>query len=174
MMCSVLLREEKHSGSYVAVENFLNWMTQGYRRVLTASLARRWIVMLGFALVAVSGVFLLQSLRPDWRRSRIAASCSACLSGRKGRRWSTPTSTPKQLENIYQGTKDVERYFVVSGFPTVNQGLSFVGLSDWSERKRSAGQVVGELFPKFMGIPGVLAFPIQPPSLKAKARVNSR
>jgi multidrug efflux pump len=74
------------------------------------------------------------------------------------------------MERIYGATKDVERYFVVSGSPTVSQGISFVGLADWSERKRSAGEVVKELFPKFMGIPGVLAFPVMPPSLGQSPR----
>jgi multidrug efflux pump len=58
----------------------------------------------------------------------------------------------------------------VAGNPTVSQGISFVGLTDWQKRKRSAGEVVKELFPKFMGIPGVLAFPVQPPSLGQSPR----
>jgi multidrug efflux pump len=43
-----------------------------------------------------------------------------------------------QLEDIYANTADVERYFVVSGNPTVSQGISFVGLTDWSERERNS------------------------------------
>jgi multidrug efflux pump len=75
-----------------------------------------------------------------------------------------------QLQNIYAQTADVERYFVVAGNPTVSQGISFVGLTDWSQRTRNSAAVVKELFPKFSGIPGVLAFPVLPPSLGQSPR----
>ena len=71
---------------------------------------------------------------------------------------------------LYANTRDVERYFVVAGNPTVSQGISFVGLTDWKERERNTGAVVKELFPKFMAIPGVLAFPVLPPSLGQSPR----
>jgi multidrug efflux pump len=76
----------------------------------------------------------------------------------------------RQIESIYSQTKDVERYFVVSGNPTVSQGISFLGLTDWNQRSRRSPEIAKELFPKFAGIPGVLAFPITPPSLGQSPR----
>ena len=58
----------------------------------------------------------------------------------------------------------------MSGSPTVNQGISFVGLNDWSQRSRSSQDIAKELFPKFNAIPGVLAFPVTPPSLGQSSR----
>jgi multidrug efflux pump len=171
MMCSVLLKhEEKHGKAYVYVEQFLNWMTQGYRRVLTASLTRRWVVMLAFALVAISSVFLLKALKSELAPVEDRGVILGVFLGPEGATLSYTDKYAQQLEGIYAKTPDVERFFVVSGNPTVSQGISFVGLSDWNERKRSAGEVVKELFPKFMGIPGVLAFPIMPPSLGQSPR----
>jgi multidrug efflux pump len=37
-------------------------------------------------------------------------------------------------------------------------------LQDWDERKRSAEQIIGEVQPKFFGVPGVFAFAINPPA----------
>jgi multidrug efflux pump len=171
MMCSILLKhEEKHSKVYVLVESFLNWMTQGYRRVLTASLNRRWIVMVVFALVAVSSVFLLKALKSELAPVEDRGIILGVFLGPEGATLDYTDKYARQLEGIYSKTKDVERFFVVAGNPTVSQGISFVGLTDWKERKRSAGDVVKELFPKFMGIPGVLAFPIMPPSLGQSPR----
>jgi multidrug efflux pump len=171
MMCSLLLKhEEKHGKAYVLVEGFLNWMTQGYRRVLTASLARRWIVMLAFALVAVSSVFLLKALKSELAPIEDRGIILGVFLGPEGATLDYTDKYARQLEGIYGNTKDVERYFVVGGNPTVSQGISFVGLTDWKQRKRSAGDIVKELFPKFMGIPGVLAFPIMPPSLGQSPR----
>jgi multidrug efflux pump len=40
MMCATLLKhEEKHGKAFMLIENFLNWLNSGYKRVLTASLA---------------------------------------------------------------------------------------------------------------------------------------
>jgi multidrug efflux pump len=59
----------------------------------------------------------------------------------------------------------------VSGFPTVANGISFLGLKPWSERTRSQQQIVAELGPKmFVAAPGVLAFPINPASLGQSPR----
>ena len=55
MMCSLLLKhEEKHGKAFLVIEGFLNWLNSGYKRVLTAALARRWIIMTGFVLIAVT------------------------------------------------------------------------------------------------------------------------
>ena len=171
MMCSILLKhEEKHGKAYVLVERFLNWMTQAYRRVLTASLNRRWIVMLAFALVALSSVFLLKALKSELAPVEDRGIILGVFLGPEGATLDYTDKYAKQLENIYGKTPDVERFFVVAGNPTVSQGISFIGLTDWKERKRSAADVVKELFPKFMGIPGVLAFPVMPPSLGQSPR----
>lgn len=171
MMCSLLLRhEEKHGQAYVLVERFLGWLTQGYRRVLTASLNRRWIVMLAFALVAVSSVFLLKALKSELAPIEDRGVILGVFLGPEGATLDYTDKYAKQLEGIYGKTPDVERFFVVAGNPTVSQGISFVGLSDWKARQRSAADVVKELFPKFMGIPGVLAFPVMPPSLGQSPR----
>ena len=171
MMCSVLLKhEEKHGKAYVLVERFLNWLTQGYRRILTASLARRWIIMLAFALVALSSVFLLKALKSELAPIEDRGIILGVFLAPEGATLDYTDKYGKQLEGIYGNTGDVERYFVVSGNPTVSQGISFVGLTDWKQRKRGAAEVVKELFPKFMGIPGVLAFPIMPPSLGQSPR----
>jgi multidrug efflux pump len=171
MMCSILLKhEEKHGKAYVLVERFLNWMTQCYRRVLTASLNRRWIVMLAFALVALSSVFLLKALKSELAPVEDRGIILGVFLGPEGATLDYTDKYAKQLEGIYGKTPDVERFFVVAGNPTVSQGISFIGLTDWKERKRSAAEVVKELFPKFMGIPGVLAFPVMPPSLGQSPR----
>ena len=127
-------------------------------------------MILVFILVAASSLILLKSLKSELAPVEDRGVIFGVFVGPEGATLDYSEKYSRQLESIYSSTKDVERYFVVSGNPTVSQGISFVGLTDWSERKRSAGQVVRELFPKFMGIPGVLAFPVQPPSLGQSPR----
>jgi len=171
MMCSVLLKhEEKHGKAFVAIENFLNWLNSGYKRVLTAALNKRWLVMLGFAVVALSCVGLLKVLKSELAPIEDRGIILGAFSGPEGATLDYTDKYARQIEDIYSQTREIERFFVVSGNPTVNQGISFVGLTDWNERSRRSPEIAKELFPKFGAIPGVLAFPITPPSLGQSPR----
>jgi multidrug efflux pump len=171
MMCSVLLKhEEKHSKGFMLIESFLNWLNAGYRRVLTQVLAHRWIVFIGFVAVAVACGVLLKALKSELAPIEDRGVIIGVFNGPDGATLEYTQKYAQQLETIYSQTKDIERYFVVSGNPTVNQGISFVGLSDWSERDRSSRDIAKELFPKFAAVPGVMAFPVTPPSLGQSPR----
>lgn len=171
MMCSALLKhEEKHSKGFLLIENFLAWLNSGYRRVLTAALRHRWIVFLAFVLVAAACVVLFKALKSELAPVEDRGVILGVFNGPDGATLDYTEKYARQLEDIYSQTKDIERYFVVSGNPTVNQGISFVGLSDWSERDRRSPDIAKELFPKFAAVPGVMAFPVTPPSLGQSPR----
>ena len=171
MMCSVLLKhEEKHGKGFLLVERFLNWLNFGYKKVLTVALNRRWIVVAGFVVVAASCVVLLKALKSELAPVEDRGIILGVFLGPDGATLGYTDKYARQIKSIYSQTKDVERYFVVSGNPTVSQGISFVGLTDWKDRDRRSPDIAKELFPKFMGIPGVLAFPVTPPSLGQSPR----
>ena len=171
MMCSTLLKhEDKHGKAFMMIEGFLVWLNAGYKRVLTASLNRRWIALLGFVLVAISCVVLLKMLKSELAPVEDRGIVIGVFSGPDGATLDYTEKYARQLEQIYSETKDVERYFVVAGNPTVSQGISFVGLNDWSGRQRSSVDIAKELLPKFKDIPGVLAFPLTPASLGQSSR----
>ncbi len=171
MMCSLLLtHEKKHGRVFLAIEGFLHWVNDGYQRVLSASLKRRWVVLLAFAVVAGAGVFFLKALKSELAPVEDRGVILGVFLGPEGATLDYTAKYARQLEEIYSKTKDVERYFVVAGNPTVSQGISFVGLTDWKERTRRSPDIAKELQPKFFGIPGVLAFPVTPPSLGQSPR----
>ena len=171
MMCSVLLKhEEKHGKAFLAIERFLDWLNDGYRHVLTTALSRRWLVMAGFVVVAASCGLLLKALKSELAPIEDRGVILGVFSGPDGATLDYTEKYARQLEGIYSQTRDVERFFVVAGNPTVSQGISFVGLTDWAARDRRSPDIAKELFPKFAGIPGVLAFPVTPPSLGQSPR----
>jgi multidrug efflux pump len=171
MMCSVLLKhEEKHGKAFLAIESFLNWLNNGYRHVLTRSLQRRWLVMVGFFVVAASCGLLLKALKSELAPIEDRGVILGVFTGPDGATLDYTEKYARQLEGIYSQTQDVERFFVVAGNPTVSQGISFVGLTDWAARDRRSPEIAKELFPKFAAIPGVLAFPVTPPSLGQSPR----
>src|SRR4029077_792712 len=71
----------------------------------------------------------------------------------------------KKLEEIFAKVPEAERYFVVSGRPTVSQGTTFLKLKPWSERNRTQQQIAADIAPQMTAIPGVIAFPSSPPPL---------
>ncbi|NTV72028.1 MAG: efflux RND transporter permease subunit [Azonexaceae bacterium] len=171
MMCSVLLKhEEKHGKAFLMVEGFLNWLNAGYKKVLTASLNRRWIVLVGFVVVAASCGILLNALKSELAPVEDRGIIFGMFLGPEGATLDYTEKYARQIEGIYSQTKDAERYFVVAGNPTVSQGVSILGLTDWNDRSRRSPEIAKELFPKFAGIPGVMAFPITPPSLGQSPR----
>jgi multidrug efflux pump len=77
----------------------------------------------------------------------------------------------QQVEAILGKVPEVNGYNSIVGFGggggaagRVNAGMLFVFLNDWKTRERSLQEVMQEVQPKFMGIPGVLAFGSNPPA----------
>jgi multidrug efflux pump len=173
MMCSKLLRhEEKHGRFYNAIERGLEAMTNGYRRLLALALDARWLVVLIGLAVALASVVLFKVLKQELAPIEDRGTVLGVFFGPEGATIDFTDRYAKRLEDIYATTPDVERYFVVSGNPVVSQGLSFVGLTDWDDRKRKSADVANELRPKFFSLPGVFAFPILPLSLGQSPRAK--
>ena len=171
MMCSVMLRHAaRHGRLYNLVERFFDGMTQGYRALLGLALKARWLVMLVFVGVAGASWSLLGLLKTELSPVEDRGFIIGVFSGPEGATLDFMDRYARQLENIYAGTPEVTRYFMVSGSPTVSQGISFAGLADWNERDIRSTRLAKELFPKFAAVPGVLAFPVTPPSLGQSAR----
>jgi multidrug efflux pump len=171
MMCSRLLRhQEKHNRAFIAVEKFLDGLTAAYRRVLTASLQRRWLVMALFFMVAATSGLLFSLLKSELAPIEDRGTIVGSFSGPEGSTLEYMDRYVRQLEAIYAKTPEIERYQTITGSPTINQGTSFARLADWKDRKRSAQEIAEALRPQFSAIPGILAFPVLPPSLGQSGR----
>ncbi len=171
MMASKLLRSgEKHGRIYYAIEWFLRGMTDGYRRSLRFALrARPLIILIGLA-VAGSSYFLFNSLKSELAPYEDQGTIVTFFVAPEGATVEYTDRYARQLEEIFANTPDVDRYFVVTGFPSVTQGVSFVKMPPWSERERSQFDIAQELRPQLFSVPGILAFPGNPPPLGQSAR----
>ena len=172
MMCSRILKEhEQHGGLYLAMERFFHGMTQGYRSLLTRLLALRWVVVLTFVLVAAAGALLYKTLRSELSPLEDRGFFIALVIAPEGASVEYTDRYVRQLEGLLAQVPEIKSYFtaVAPGLERpnpVNFGIGFSQLAPWEERKRSTLQVTNELAPKmFASMPGVLAFPVNPPSL---------
>ncbi|MBL8376603.1 MAG: efflux RND transporter permease subunit [Burkholderiales bacterium] len=171
MMCSLLLKHEtKHSRAFMLIEGFLGALTRGYRRVLTGALSMRWLVMLGWLACIGAMVWLFSMQKSELAPTEDRGVIFGIVTAPQG---STPTFTAQNMlpiEAEYAKIPEAHAFQTVAGFPTVTDGVAIVRLKHWDERARKQQDITRELLPKFMGIPGVLAFPTNPPSLGQSPR----
>lgn len=172
MMCSKLLRHEtSHGRMYNALERFFTAMSSGYERSLRWSLAHRLHVVAVFVVVALGGGTLFMTIKSELSPLEDRGFFLGVMSGPEGATKEYMDDYAREWERIYKDVPEINAYFVVvaPGLDRpnpVNFALSFVRLTDWSERSRKTQQITASIAPKmFATMPGVLAFPINPPSL---------
>ncbi|MBI4194664.1 MAG: efflux RND transporter permease subunit [Betaproteobacteria bacterium] len=172
MMCSKLLHHEKsHGRIYNALEKFFNGVALGYRRSLAWSLGHRVLVIGVFAIVAVSGALLFKTLKSELSPLEDRGYFIGVMVAPEGATMDYTDGYARIWEKIYSEVPEIINYFVVvaPGLERpnpVNFALSFMRLKDWGERDRKTQEITAALAPKMFGaMPGVLAFPINPPSL---------
>ncbi|MBR0568503.1 efflux RND transporter permease subunit [Azoarcus sp. L1K30] len=171
MMCSKLLRHERRHGAlYLWIERFLEALGAAYRRGLIRMLGLRWVVMLAFALVAGLAVWLLGQLKSELAPVEDRGRVVSIFNGPEGATMDYMARYASQVEDIFARTADVDRYLVISGSPTISQGIAFAGFTGWNERTRSAQAIASELGPKLKAIPGINAFPVLPAAFGQSSR----
>ncbi|MCS6879047.1 MAG: efflux RND transporter permease subunit [Geminicoccaceae bacterium] len=167
MMCSLLLRhEQRHNVFYRAIEAFLAGLTRAYRASLAFALSVRpavvalALVVAGFAVLFFRG--LPSELAPVEDRGTVVTIGVAP----EGSTLAYTDRYARMIEEVYRSQPLFERIFVVIGFGNdVARVTGFGRLVDWDERTVKQQDVTRELAPKMFQIPGILAFPSNPPSL---------
>ncbi len=171
MMCSRLLRREtQHGKAYRFIEGGLRRLTGGYETLLRRGLRARPLVLAVGVAVALSSVVFYRGLDQELAPVEDTGTILGIFLAPEGATIDYTDRYARQLEAIYADVPEVERYFVVSGFPLANQGISFVGFEHWSERDRSSQEIARSIQGQMFAIPGVLAFPVTPPPLGQSLR----
>ncbi|MBI3067653.1 MAG: efflux RND transporter permease subunit [Betaproteobacteria bacterium] len=172
MMCSKLLRHvEKHRAIYNVTERFFVALNRGYRRSLAWALDHRWLVIAAFVISALGMVVAFRALKSELSPLEDRGFFIGVMIAPDGATLDYTDRNARIWEALYREVPEITSYFVAvaPGLEKpnpVNVALSFVRLKPWGERGKSQLQVTADLMPgMFMAMPGVLAFPINPPSL---------
>jgi multidrug efflux pump len=174
MMCSKLLKHHgSHSAIYNLSERFFDGMNNGYRAILRATLRARWVVGVVYVLVIGGLATLAWLLLPKDELSPVEDRGMFMMFA-IAPEGSTMQYTDRYMfavEEIAKTVPEISTIFAVvaPGLERpnpVNLGIGFSVLKPWEERTRSQMQITKELTPKlFGGLPGVLSFTKDPPSL---------
>jgi multidrug efflux pump len=166
MMCSKLLRHNPSPNRFDRMmEAVLVWMTGRYELALRWVLGRRWVVLVVMLAAGVGSWWLFSTAKSELAPIEDRGVILATVNAPDGATMEYTQRYMRAIERIGLEYAEFDRVFVVTGNPTVSQGVAFLRTTDWSQRERSTQQLARELQPKFAQLPGVTAFPITPPSL---------
>ncbi len=170
MACSIFLRTKKQHGTlWKLIEGVLEGMTRGYRAALRFSLAHPWFVAL-FLVGTMAGTgFLFRTVPTTLTPSEDMGEVFTVIRAPQGSTAAYTDRALRQVEADLSTVPEVESVWAaiamsMGGPADTSGGIVFVSLKPWDERERSAQEIVGELFPRFMAIPEALVFPMVPPS----------
>lgn len=172
MMCSVMLRpENKNDEGPSRFEAGFQWVMDSYKKLLASVVDKQIIAffLLCISSVIIYGVLMgLPGLPPIGKELAPLEDRGYFMGIAIAPDGSTPAYVDKyakEMEAYYAEVEEVERMFMIIGYPDSTGALSFVGLHPWEERERSQMEITAMLRGQFYSIPGFMAFPTNPQSL---------
>jgi HAE1 family hydrophobic/amphiphilic exporter-1 len=174
-LSSLLLDHEptKPGGFFSAVNRVIESGTNGYVRVVRGALRWRAVMLLLFAGALVGTWLVYRAVPPAFVPDEDEGYFITIVQAPGGSSLEYTTNILKKAEAVIGQQPEIAAMFSVAGFSfsgsAPNQGLMFVRLKDFEDRKeksKSLQAVLGRLFPQLMGIPGALVIPVAPPSIQ--------
>ncbi len=166
MMCSKLLRHQtRHNRLFELSEQFFNRINSGYHAVLGWLLRHTKTVIVAAALVIAGMVSLFLTLPEELAPAEDQGLIIGIGSAPEGATIDFADRYAQQMVDVFREIPEQDRFFSFTGFGSVTNSITFLGLKDWDERDRSAQQIANSVFPQFSQIAGIMAFPITPPPL---------
>ncbi|MGH7336068.1 MAG: efflux RND transporter permease subunit, partial [Myxococcota bacterium] len=171
MLCSRFLRPHHEQGAVARA------FGRGYEKVAGVfdkavdwSLAHRAAVIVAAAL-SMAGIYgLMKTLPSELAPSEDRGFLIGLAIAPEGSTLAYTDRYLRQAETIFHAAPEVKSVFSAIGLGfegpgRVTDAILFANMKPFDERERSAQEVSQSMFPQLLSIPGVLAFPINPPSL---------
>ena len=162
------LAGSKRGGS--RFDRFFHALHEGYEALLRTAVRHRGIVM-GATVVIIGLIFVLyRALPSELVPTEDRGLVITLVFGPEGSTLDYTDRYQRRAEAILSQIPEKEAIFGAVGLGfggpgRVTDGFIFTRLKPSDQRKRSQQQIVQSVFPLMFGIPGILAFPVNPPSL---------
>jgi multidrug efflux pump len=149
---------------------FFDWLNRFYDRVLRKALSRPRLMIAGAVMAIALSVVIFKFLPSELVPVEDRGIGFGIVIAPEGSTLGYTDSYMHEIENRVLPLPEREGLFTATGLGfggpgRVTNGFMFLALKPHGERKKSQQQIVQELFPRLISIPGVLAFVINPPSL---------
>ncbi len=149
---------------------FFAWLDKTYNRILQKALVHRWKVVAGAAVLVLLSLTLVKILPSELVPVEDRGIGFGIVIAPEGSTLDYTDRYMRQIEARLMKLPERAGLFTAIGLGfggpgRVTNGFMFLRLKPRGERHKSQQQIVQELFPQLISIPGVLAFVINPPSL---------
>ena len=167
MMCSVLLKHQTGKGDRFAhfLDRIFDALRRAYQRRLHSTLNFRALTLL--ILVGVLGLTgLLYMSTPKELAPEEDQGVALALV--KTPQIANLDYLEQATQTLYQKVRDipeVAHVFVINGLNGVRSGFAGVLFKPWDQRERKAKDLIGQMQPKFLQIPGAQVLAFSPPAL---------
>jgi len=165
MLCAKILRVTRdHGPVFKTFERGFQALATHYGNGLRWALSHRPAVIAGALVTVVLAVVLYRSLERELVPAEDRGFFITWIIAPEGASLEYTDEYVRRIEEVLARTKDIDGYFSIVGWQGVNSGIIFTRLTDWGDRDRGVQDVMNEVQPQFFGVPGVLAFAINPPA----------
>lgn len=166
MMASKLLSHDTNKkGLPEKIDAFFNKLMLRYKTLLIRVVDYRKLVLLFAGIVYLACYFAYATLHNELAPTEDQGYFLSFISAPTSANLAYTEKYSDAVEKILKSNPNIINYGLINGLQGVNTAFSFAVLKPWEERTESAAQIIQELMPKFMQLPGVLAFPFSPPPL---------
>ncbi len=185
MLCSKFLKQKDNQVApkkaffiFAGFEAGLKWLTERYSSGLHHLFNHQWIGWLCLLLCLVVTVLLLPTslqvpfIKPLADELSPVEDRGYFFTIAIGAEGVTPeymSEASRGKEKVYQSMPDVAGYFVVAGYPSSTQGISFVPLKPYEERDTHSIDLAMQAMKGFFMIPEIFAFAMPPQSLGSES-----
>jgi multidrug efflux pump len=179
MMCSkFLVSKERESRFYKATDLFFRGLNKGYELSLRGALAAPVIVLALGVAISLVAKGLYDNINEEFAPTEDRGVFLVVLNAPEGATIGYTRAYLEEAERKLQPLVDNGEVNTIFGViapglsrpSPVNFAIAFVVLNPWEARERSQQQIVAEMFPKLLAIPGAMVFAINPPSLNQPGR----
>jgi multidrug efflux pump len=173
MLCSKILKPlhgTSNSWATRSFDAFFEWLNSAYDWTLHFAMRKRALMIAGAFLAIVTSVVIFKFIPSELVPIEDRGIAFGIVIAPEGATLDYTDKYMREVESRLLSLPERQSLFSATGLGfggpgRVTNGFVFLGLKPRNERTKSQQQIVQELFPKLISIPGVLAFVINPPSL---------
>lgn len=173
MLCSRMLRPLHGGGKGWAnrsFDAFFAFIDRIYEKTLRTALRRRPLVIVGAVVLIVLAVGAFRLLPRELVPTEDRSIAFGIVIAPEGSTLEYTDRYMRAVESVLLPLPERNGLFTAIGLSgqgpgTVTNGFLFFNMKPRGERSRSQQEIVQQLFPQLISIPGVLAFVINPPSM---------
>jgi HAE1 family hydrophobic/amphiphilic exporter-1 len=176
MLCSRFLRphgSERHGRFYRAMEAVFNGMYRFYETSLSYALRLRRTILVGTILMTVFTGWLFTKVPSGLLPNDDIGGIFGFTEGAQGISFEEMKRHQEQLAAIVAQDPNIESFMSFVGASgsrvSSNSGFMFMRLKPRRERQLNADQVIQQLSPKVMQVPGIMMFLQNPPPIRLEA-----